>query len=275
VPEAHSHYVTDKNGNQGVISTRGVVDPDNVCVELDSGATVMVPRNGLVADGDGNYHVGFTFEGLPPMPVHPAHMLLSQGESGSEPAPVPPAMPTPPPPSTAGARSSSTSGVETSFNEVPVAQPDVSTSPTTISTGSGISGSREESRVVVPRIEEQVHVEKREVETGGFRIHKSVEEHPELIQTSLEIEEVTVEHVPINRMVDTPAEMRMEGDTTIIPIMEEVLVVEKRLMLREEIRLTKTRKRVMSSQRVMVLHERVDIDRLGGTSVPSKPEHPG
>ena len=45
----------------------------------------------------------------------------------------------------------------------------------------------------------------------------------------------------IKRIVDQPAEIRQDGDTLIIPLMEEVLVVEKRLMLREELHIKRRR----------------------------------
>ena len=54
-------------------------------------------------------------------------------------------------------------------------------------------------------------------------------------------EDCDVERVPIKRMIDQPAEVRQEGDTLIIPLMEEVLVVEKRLMLREELHIRRRR----------------------------------
>ena len=54
-------------------------------------------------------------------------------------------------------------------------------------------------------------------------------------------EDCDVERVPVKRMIDQPAEIRQDGDTLIIPLMEEVLVVEKRLMLREELHIRRRR----------------------------------
>ena len=54
-------------------------------------------------------------------------------------------------------------------------------------------------------------------------------------------EDCDVERVSVKRMIDKPAEIRQEGDTMIIPLMEEVLVVEKRLMLREELHIRRRR----------------------------------
>jgi Domain of unknown function (DUF2382) len=61
------------------------------------------------------------------------------------------------------------------------------------------------------------------------------------VDASLFKEEVDVQRVPVNRILDAPAETRVEGDVTIIPVMEERLKVEKQLILREEIRIVKKR----------------------------------
>ena len=52
-------------------------------------------------------------------------------------------------------------------------------------------------------------------------------------------EDIQIERVPVNRWLSEPASVRYEGDIMIIPVMEEVPVVEKRLRLKEELRVTK------------------------------------
>ena len=54
-------------------------------------------------------------------------------------------------------------------------------------------------------------------------------------------ESYTIERVPVDRLISEPAAQRQEGDTLILPVLEEVLVTEKRIMLKEEIRITKSR----------------------------------
>lgn len=58
---------------------------------------------------------------------------------------------------------------------------------------------------------------------------------------SLLREDCEVERVTVQRYVDKPEEIRMDGDTLIVPLMEEVLVVEKRLMVREELHIKRRR----------------------------------
>ena len=49
--------------------------------------------------------------------------------------------------------------------------------------------------------------------------------------------------MPIDRQVDVAPKIRIEGDLTIVPVLEEILVVEKRLILKEEVHIRRTRSR--------------------------------
>lgn len=57
-----------------------------------------------------------------------------------------------------------------------------------------------------------------------------------------------IERVAIGRVLDGPVTQRQEGDTLILPVVEEVLVWEKKMILKEEIRVT-TRKRPIQDVR--------------------------
>lgn len=126
---------------------------------------------------------------------------------------------------------------------------------------SGVAG-REE--IVVPVVEERLRVEKRLEETGaGVRVRKVVREHEEAFEQPLVREQVDVERVPVGRMLDEPAQARQEGDTWIIPLMEEVLEVKKRFLLKEEVRITRRSETVNSPQSVTLRSEDVVIERFG------------
>lgn len=116
--------------------------------------------------------------------------------------------------------------------------------------------------MIVPVIAEELDVQKRRVETGRVRIAKRVQERQEVIDEALLHEEVEVERVPLNRVVDGPLPVRYEGETVIVPLVEEVLVVEKRLLLKEEIRVT--RRQVVENERhsVTLRSEEARIERL-------------
>jgi uncharacterized protein (TIGR02271 family) len=119
-----------------------------------------------------------------------------------------------------------------------------------------------ESRVI-PVVREEVVVGRREVERGGVRVHKRVEEREEIVDQPTYREEVSVERVAIGQPIDAPSGSRQEGDTLIIPVFEEMLVVEKRLVLKEEIRITRRRIEERGQTRVTLREEHVDIENIG------------
>jgi len=88
-------------------------------------------------------------------------------------------------------------------------------------------------------IEEQAKVDKKLVEKGKVRVIKKVVTEEEKVKVDVRNEEVNVERVPVNEYADTLPEVRYEGDTTIIPVIKEVAVVQKRILVVEEIRITK------------------------------------
>ncbi len=119
-----------------------------------------------------------------------------------------------------------------------------------------------ESANIIPVIEEQLVVEKRIVETGRLVVSKTVLEEEETVDVPLLQEAFGVERVTVNRYVDVAPAVRYEGDTTIFPVMKEVLVTEKRLMLVEEIHVTKRQTTVNDPQRVTLRREEVTIQRV-------------
>lgn len=115
---------------------------------------------------------------------------------------------------------------------------------------------------VIPVVEEILDIRRHRVETGKVRITKVVHEREEEVTTPRVREEITIERVPLNRMVDAPVSTRQEGDTLIIPVLEEVVVTEKRLMVKEELRITTRRIEEQTSQRVTLRREDVIVERL-------------
>ncbi|HUP89800.1 MAG TPA: YsnF/AvaK domain-containing protein [Longimicrobiales bacterium] len=120
-----------------------------------------------------------------------------------------------------------------------------------------------EEQVVIPVVQEELDVRARRVETdAGVRVKKTTEEHEELVDEALIREEVDVERVTVNRAVDAPVAVRYEGDTMIVPVLEETLVIEKRLILREEIRITRRKAQFRDPQTVVLRREHVTIERI-------------
>jgi len=87
--------------------------------------------------------------------------------------------------------------------------------------------------------EEELQVHKHMVATGKVRVRTVVDtvEHP--VRETLVTERVEVRRVPVGREIQHVPEIRSEGDITVIPVVEEVVVVEKRLVLKEELHVRK------------------------------------
>ena len=92
-----------------------------------------------------------------------------------------------------------------------------------------------EAEEILPLVEETATVEKREIVTGKVRVRTVTETLEELTKANLQSDTVEVTRVPIDKVVDTAPVIRTEGDLTIVPVLEEVLVVTKQLVLKEEL----------------------------------------
>jgi uncharacterized protein (TIGR02271 family) len=119
--------------------------------------------------------------------------------------------------------------------------------------------------LVVPVIEERAVIHREVVESGRVRLSKTVQEHEEAIDLTLLHEEVLVERVPIDQYVADDAAapaVRYEGDTLVVPVVREVIV--KRLLLVEELRVTKHQVETQETQHVTLRHEQVNVTRVPG-----------
>jgi uncharacterized protein (TIGR02271 family) len=114
----------------------------------------------------------------------------------------------------------------------------------------------------IPVIEEQVKIEKRIVETAKVNISKVVHGEVKHFTVPFSEENISVERIPKNEYVDTlPPAIRYEGDVMIIPVLKEVAVVEKRVMLVEELRVTKQKVEKSETHEVTLRKEEVEVNR--------------
>ena len=120
--------------------------------------------------------------------------------------------------------------------------------------------SEREGALHFPIAEERLVPVKRQVDLGELRVHKTVEQVEEAVRQTVTRDELVIERVPVGRQLDAPLEPRVEGDWLVIPIMEEVLVVQKRLMLTEEVRIRKRQLTEEQEVRELVRHERVELE---------------
>jgi uncharacterized protein (TIGR02271 family) len=118
-----------------------------------------------------------------------------------------------------------------------------------------------QSEVVVPVFEERAHVEKHEVSKGRIRVRTVAETVQEMAGATLESDELEVTRVAVDRVVTEPPVIRSEGDLTIIPVLEEVLFVEKRLVLKEEVHVRRRTRTETVEIPVEVRKQRAFVER--------------
>jgi uncharacterized protein (TIGR02271 family) len=116
------------------------------------------------------------------------------------------------------------------------------------------------TEVVIPIVEERLIPSKRAVELGELRIHKHVDEVEESVREAVTRDDLIVERIQVNQPLDSPVASRQDGEWTVFPIMREVLVVKKQLMLVEEVRV-KTQQ-IAEEQEVVEItrHERLELE---------------
>ena len=115
--------------------------------------------------------------------------------------------------------------------------------------------------VTVPLLSETAIVGKETIETGRVRIRTHVEERQELIHAALEHDDLVVERVEVGHVVQVAPEVRMDGDVLVYPVVEEVLVVEKRLVLKEELRISRRSYVEQVEREVTLRREHADVER--------------
>lgn len=117
-------------------------------------------------------------------------------------------------------------------------------------------------RRTLPVIEEQLQVGKKSIDKGGFRILKKVDEETVVIPMVSRSTEFSFERVSVNRYVEEHPPVRYEGNTMILPVVEEEVVVQKRLKLVEELRVTSVEKETLEQKEVVLKKERIQVEKL-------------
>ena len=136
--------------------------------------------------------------------------------------------------------------------------------------------------VRIPLYVEEVSVSRREVEKANVQIALITGTREQLVDKELTHVRVEIERVPIGRTIEVVPSISQEGDTTIIPVVEEIVVVERRLVLKEEVRIRRVTTKeqhqetfVLRQQEALITREEADrhSNRISPT-LPSFEQHP-
>jgi uncharacterized protein (TIGR02271 family) len=129
--------------------------------------------------------------------------------------------------------------------------------------------------LTIPVIRESLEVGSRRIAAGRVRVSRRAEQQEQTVDLAGWIEEATIEHIPVGRVLEPGAvpAVREEDGALIVPVLEETLVLEKRLVLREELRIVRIRRETSRRETVTLRRDRVEVERLppadGAASTPA------
>jgi stress response protein YsnF len=115
---------------------------------------------------------------------------------------------------------------------------------------------------VIPLFEEALSVSRRVVPTSRVQVSRVTHSHEHLVDELLERERVEVERVAIDKPIDRMPSVREEGDCLIFPVVEEVLKIERVLVLKEEVRIRRVKGTERYQERVTLRKQEAVVNRL-------------
>ena len=127
------------------------------------------------------------------------------------------------------------------------------------------------ARTAVPVVEEVPVVGKRRVISGRLLVHKTVTEREVVIDEPMLRHDVRIERVSIGRDLSATEVLpviRYVADTIIIPVLHEVPVLVKKVVLAEEIRITRLTSEARDPQTMTVRVEEVSLVRQDEAETP-------
>lgn len=117
---------------------------------------------------------------------------------------------------------------------------------------------------VIPIVEEEVDVARRKIVGRTITVTTSPVTREETISEPVTRATVSVERVPIGKVVDEVPQVREQGDLTIVPVVEERVRIVRELVLAEEIHLRRTVEEGVVERSVELRRTQVRIDESDG-----------
>jgi stress response protein YsnF len=124
-----------------------------------------------------------------------------------------------------------------------------------------VRGPADPHDVVVPLYQEQASVTKRRFVTGRVKVSRVTHQSEKLLTETLAQQQVKIDRIPIGKLIKAVPKIRKEGDAIIIPIVEEIPVVEHRLILIEEVWVRRIRSKANHRERVMLRCQEAVVTR--------------
>ncbi|HEU4471916.1 MAG TPA: DUF2382 domain-containing protein [Flavisolibacter sp.] len=115
--------------------------------------------------------------------------------------------------------------------------------------------------LVIPVVEEGMEIGKEVVETARIVVQTRIREEQATVNIPVISEKYEVRHIPVNQVFPEPPGVRHEGDTLIVPVIEEIVVVEKRYRVIEEVHLIKHKTETPFMQELTLRKGEVRVER--------------
>jgi uncharacterized protein (TIGR02271 family) len=126
---------------------------------------------------------------------------------------------------------------------------------------SGASQSAGQKSGVLRLLAEDATVSRQVVETGRVRVEKVTRTRDHLIDQLLTHTRFEVNRVPIGRPIEAMPPIKEDGDLTIVPIVEETVVLERKLMLKEELHIRRVQTSERFQQTVKLRYQTAEVTR--------------
>ena len=133
--------------------------------------------------------------------------------------------------------------------------------PATSETGVHASPSAEQDQVLALHAEE-ISIAKRTVPGDRVRVSKITHNLDHIVQETLKHQRVEVERIQVGTYVDQVPPIRHDGDVTIVSVVEEVVVTERRLLLKEEVRIRTVTTSEEYAETVALRSEEAVVERI-------------
>ncbi len=130
------------------------------------------------------------------------------------------------------------------------------------STSARVENEREgDGNEILQILDETISVSKREVVTGHVTVTTRTEVRDEVAEIALNRHRVDVTRVAVGRIVEGQPMVRTEGDTTIVPVVEERYVVVKQIYLKEELHIRHIVEREVVTAPVQLRRQHAVVER--------------
>jgi uncharacterized protein (TIGR02271 family) len=123
------------------------------------------------------------------------------------------------------------------------------------------SSATTDRETIIPLLEEELSVAKHVVETARVGVSRVTHTHEQIVDELLQHEKVEVERVPLDRPIEAMPSIRQEGDVTIVPVVEEILKVERCLVLKEEIHIRRIKTTERHQEQVTLRRQEATVSR--------------